>query len=72
MDKKDATLGKWTPGWEGPWNILRVLFNNAYEIEELNDDNRIMRKNGKGNGSITWQLSIFFASIFLRAESFED
>jgi len=47
MDKKDTTLGKWAPGWEGPWKIPRVFSNNAYEIEELNDDNRIMRINGK-------------------------
>jgi len=47
MDKKDTTLGKWAPSWEGPWKILRVFLNNAYEIEELNDDNRIMRINGK-------------------------
>ncbi|XP_024636128.1 uncharacterized protein [Medicago truncatula] len=42
MDKRDTTLGKSAPGWEGPWKILRVFLNNAYEIEELNDDNRIM------------------------------
>jgi len=38
MDKKNQTLGKWSPSWEG---------NNAYEIEELNDDQRILRINGK-------------------------
>jgi len=46
MDKRDTTLGKWAPCWEGPWKILRVFSNNAYEIEELNDDNRIMHING--------------------------
>jgi len=40
-------LGKWSPSWEGPWQILRVFSNNAYEIEELNDDQRILRINGK-------------------------
>jgi len=47
MDKRNKTLGKWAAGLEGPWKILRVFSNNAYEIEELNDDNRIMRINGK-------------------------
>jgi len=47
MDKRDRTLGKRAPDWEGPWKILRVFSNNAYEIEELNDDNRIIRINGK-------------------------
>ncbi|XP_039683800.1 uncharacterized protein [Medicago truncatula] len=47
MDKKDRVLGKWSPSWEGPWQILRVFSNNAYEIEELNEDRRILRINGK-------------------------
>jgi len=47
MDKRNKALGKWAPGWEGPWKILRVFSNNAYEIEELNDDNQIIRINGK-------------------------
>jgi len=47
MDRKNQVLGKWSPSWEGPWQILRVFTNNAYEIEELNDDQRILRINGK-------------------------
>ena len=47
MDKKNRILGKWSPSWEGPWKILRVFLNNAYEIKELNDDQRILRINGK-------------------------
>jgi hypothetical protein len=47
MDKKNRVLGKWSPSWEGPWEIRRVFSNNAYEIKELNDDQRIMRIDGK-------------------------
>jgi len=47
MDKKNQALGKWSPSWEGPWKIFRVFSNNAYEIEELNDDQRILCINGK-------------------------
>jgi hypothetical protein len=25
MDKRNKALGKWAPGWEGPWKILRVF-----------------------------------------------
>ena len=25
MDKKNRILGKWSPSWEGPWEILRVF-----------------------------------------------
>jgi hypothetical protein len=38
MDKKSQALGKWSPSWEGPWENLRVFANNAYEIQEVNDD----------------------------------
>lgn len=47
MDRKDKALGKWSPKWEGPFQILQVFSNGAYEIEELNKDKRILRVNGK-------------------------
>jgi len=46
IDRKNQVLGKWSPSWEGPWQILRVFLNNAYEIKELTDDQRILRING--------------------------
>jgi len=47
MDRRDQILGKLSPSWEGTWKILKVFSNNVYEVEELADDNRIMRINGK-------------------------
>lgn len=47
MDQKYKALGKWSPKWEGPFQILQVFSNGAYEIEELNKDKRILRVNGK-------------------------
>ncbi|XP_050897046.1 uncharacterized protein LOC127103848 [Lathyrus oleraceus] len=38
MDRKDMTLGKWSPKWEGLFQILQVFSNGAYEIEELDKD----------------------------------
>jgi len=32
MEKKDRVLGKWSPRWEGPFKVLQVFFNGAYEI----------------------------------------
>ena len=32
MDKKDRTLGKWSPNWEGPFRITQVFTKNAIEI----------------------------------------
>ncbi|CAJ2674166.1 unnamed protein product [Trifolium pratense] len=39
MDKKDRVLGKWSPNWEGPFKIIQVFSNGAYEIEELTPEN---------------------------------
>ena len=47
MDQKDRTLGKWSPNWEGPFQILQALTNNAYEIKDLGCDQRILKVNSK-------------------------
>jgi hypothetical protein len=47
MDRKNKALGKWSPHWEGPFRILKAFSNNAYEIEELAEDRRILKVNGK-------------------------
>lgn len=40
-------MGKLSPNWEGPFRIVQVFLNNAYEIEELTSDLIIMSVNGK-------------------------
>ncbi|XP_050877321.1 uncharacterized protein LOC127081078 [Lathyrus oleraceus] len=47
MDRKDRALGKWSPKWEGPFQVLQIFSNGAYEIEELSEDKTILRVNGK-------------------------
>ena len=47
MDRKNRVLGKWSPKWEGPFQILQIFSNDAYEIEELDEDKRILKVNGK-------------------------
>ncbi|XP_045831048.1 uncharacterized protein LOC123922369 [Trifolium pratense] len=47
MDKKDRVLGKWSPNWEGPFKIIQVFSNGAYEIEELTPEKRTLNINGK-------------------------
>ena len=47
MDRKNKSLGKWSPHWEGPFRIIRTFTSNAYAIEELEEDKRILRINGK-------------------------
>lgn len=47
MDRKYKALGKWSLKWEGPFQILQVFSNGAYEIEELNKDKRVLKVNGE-------------------------
>lgn len=47
MDRKDRMLGKWSPNWEVPFQIIQVFSKNAYEIEELAEDKRLLGINGK-------------------------
>ncbi|WJX89440.1 hypothetical protein P8452_71439 [Trifolium repens] len=47
MDKKYRILGKWSPNWEGPFKIVQVYSNGAYEIEELTPEKRTLGINGK-------------------------
>ena len=47
MDRRDRTLGKWSPKWEGPFQVTQTYSNNAYEIKELGGNQRVLRLNGK-------------------------
>lgn len=47
MDRKDKTLREWSPNWEGSFKINQVFSNNAYEVEELSHEGRILGVNGK-------------------------
>ena len=47
LDTKSKSLGKWSPNWEGPFKILKVLSNNAYMIEEVEGSRVIRSINGK-------------------------
>ena len=35
LGTKDATYGKWSPNWHGPYRVNQVLSGNAYMLEEL-------------------------------------
>jgi hypothetical protein len=47
MDRRDRVFGKWSPNWEGPFKIVQVYSNDAYEIEELTPEKRTLSINGK-------------------------
>ena len=33
--------------WEGPFRIIQIFSGGAYEVEELGEDKRLLRVNGK-------------------------
>jgi len=47
MDKKSKFYGKWSPNWEGPYQVERVFSNNAYAIREVKGNSRIQTINEK-------------------------
>ena len=44
---KDPKFEKWSPNWEGPYQIYRVLWNGAYHLRELNGYIHPRKINGK-------------------------
>ncbi|XP_050875639.1 uncharacterized protein LOC127079274 [Lathyrus oleraceus] len=45
MDRRDKTLGKRSPNWEDPFQIIQAFSNNAYEIEDLTAVKQILKVN---------------------------
>ena len=35
LNTKDRRFGKWSPSWEGPFRVTRVVLGNAYMLEDL-------------------------------------
>ena len=46
-DRKDRMMGKWSPNWEGPFRVTQVFDNNAYQIQDIGEDHRLLNINGK-------------------------
>ena len=46
-ERKSKRFGKWSPNWEGPFEIEKVFTNNAYSIRDPATTSRIMSVNGK-------------------------
>ena len=44
---KDSKFGKWSPNWEGPYQITRVAPGNAYFYETLEGEEYSRVANGK-------------------------
>ena len=35
---KSNKFGKWSPSWEGPYKIVKVIFGNSYMVERCKEN----------------------------------
>ncbi|GKV36311.1 hypothetical protein SLEP1_g44457 [Rubroshorea leprosula] len=65
LGKKDPRYGKWSPNWEGPFQIHKVLKGGAYWLKSLNGELHLRKINGihlKPYYPIVWEARDSFAS----------
>ena len=44
---KSNKFGKWSPAWEGPYKIVKVIFGNSYMVETLQGEHLPRVLNGR-------------------------
>jgi hypothetical protein len=54
---KDINFGKWSPSWEGPYNIVKVIVGNSYMMESFQGTRLPRALNG-------WYLKKYYPSIW--------
>ena len=47
LGMKSNKFGKWSPSWEGPYRIVKVIFGNSYMLETLQGDRLPKAINGR-------------------------
>ena len=47
LGTKSKKFGKWSPSWEGPYRVIKVIFGNSYLLEMLQGDNLPREINGR-------------------------
>lgn len=47
MDRRDRTIGKWSPNWEDIFLVIQAFSNTSYGIKELAVDKWVLRVNAK-------------------------
>ena len=47
LGMKSNNFGKWSPSWEGPYRVVKVIFGNFYMMETLQGDRLPRAINGK-------------------------
>jgi len=47
LGTKSNKFGKWSPCWEGPYKIVKVIFGNSYMVETLQGERLPRALNGR-------------------------
>ena len=47
LGMKSNKFGKWSPSWEGPYRVIKVIFRNSYMMEMLQGDHLPRAINGR-------------------------
>ena len=47
LGMKSNKFGKWSPSWEGPYRVVKVIFGNFYMMETLQGDRLPRAINGR-------------------------
>jgi hypothetical protein len=60
IETKSNKFGKWSPSWEGPYKVVKVIFGNSYMLETLKGDRLPRAINGR-------YLKKYFPSVWKEA-----
>ena len=47
LGTKSNKFGKWSPSWEGPYKIIKVIFSNSYMVETMQGERLPRDLNGR-------------------------
>ena len=47
IGSKSNQFGKWSPNWEGPYKVVKVIFGNSYVLETLQGERLTRAFNGR-------------------------
>ena len=47
LGTKSNKFGKWSPSWEGPYMIVKVIFGNSYMVETMQGERLPRALNGR-------------------------
>ena len=47
LGTKSNKFGKWSPSWEGPYKIIKVIFGNSYMVETMQGEHLPRSLNGR-------------------------